>query len=213
MGMAFATTAEPGGQTAPTETGKHSPLRKTAGDIIRSMALVGAVVAALLLVTWRPAPDPVHEIDPFPVANLAARESGFRVLMPRTVIDDGWRSTSARLEPTEQSAGKSVWFNGWVSPEGKYFAVVQSAATQTSFLDEQTDGGVPATSSGSWPSIAEAATRADWSAFESADGKSRSLVKIDNSHTTVVTTTASWAALESFAGGLVSVKKATAARE
>lgn len=199
-------------ESAPTEPNRHNPMRKTVGDILRSLAVVVAVIAVLLLLTWRPQPDPVRELDPFPIASLAVREAGYRVLMPE--VGDGWRSTSARLEPTAQSADKSVWFNGWVSPDDEFFALAQSHATHDMFIDEQASGGVPVDlgAESSWPWAETIGTKTKWVAYLSPDGKTRSLVRIKKDHTTIVTSTAEWSQLEEFADRLVSARKVLAAR-
>lgn len=201
-------TTEP----APTERGKRSQLRKTVGDILRSMAVVLAVIGALLLLTWRPLPDPVREVDPFPIASLAVREAGYLVLMPR--VGDGWRSTSARLEPTPQSADKSVWFNGWVSPDDDFYSLAQSHATHKAFIGEQTNYGTPVDlrADTSWPWSETAGTKKNWAEYLSPDGKTRSMVKIKGDHTTILSTTAEWSKLEAFADRLVRARKAVASR-
>lgn len=199
-------------ESAATKPAKHDPLRKTVGDIVRSLAVVLVVIAVLLLLTWRPQPDPVRERDPFPIASLAVREANYRVLMP--TVGDGWRSTSARLEPTSQSADKSVWFTGWVSPDNEFFALVQSHATHKAFIDEQTSDGVLADSStdSSWAWGDSTGTKDDWVAYISPDGKTRSLVKVKKDHTTIVTTTAPWEDLKTFADQLVRARKAIDSR-
>lgn len=215
--MANAPTIEPPVDRVPadstgTESQKHNSMRKTVGDILRSLAVVFAVIVVLFVLTWRPQPDPVRELDPFPIASLAVREAGFRVLIPR--VGDGWRSTSARLEPTAQSADKSVWFNGWVSPDGEFFAIVQSQASHEAFLDEQTNSGVPVdlNADESWPWSDGVVSKKNWVAHESPDGKTRSLVKIKKDHATILTTTAQWSQLEAFADRLVGARKAVASR-
>jgi hypothetical protein len=215
--MASAPTIDPALEQVPvqpesSERGKRNPLRKTTGDILRSLAVVIAVVVALLVLTWRPQPDPVREVDPFPIASLAIREAGYRVLMPG--VSEGWRSTSARLEPTQQSADKSVWFNGWVSPESEFFSLTQSHATHQTFIDEQTSDGLPADLSAdpSWPWSESSGKNRSWTAYVSPDGDTKSLVKIKSDHATILTTTAEWSQLEAFADRLVRARKLIASR-
>ena len=215
--MANAPTIEPmqgrvQAGSAPTEPERNNPLRKTVGDILRSLAVVVVVITVLLLLTWRPTPDPVRELDPFPIASLAVREAGYSVMMPD--VGDGWRSTSARLEPTAQSADKSVWFNGWVSPDDEFFALAQSHATHKAFIDEQTSDGNPVelSTESSWPWADTVGTKKNWIAHVSADGETKSLVKIKKDHSTIVTTTASWSQLDAFVDRLVRARKAIASR-
>jgi hypothetical protein len=189
----------------------RSPLRKTVSDIVISMGLILAVIAVLMLITWRPQPDPVRAVNPFPVANLADRGGAFKVLMPE--LDSEWRATTARLEPTLQSADQSVWYNGWVSPSEEFFAVIQSGATHTAFVNEQTGQGVVIEpESGTWPwTDVEQLDKRKWISYLSADGQSKSLVRVEpDKRTTVVTSSADWPELQAFAASLTSVKKAAA---
>ncbi|MDA9913052.1 DUF4245 domain-containing protein [Candidatus Nanopelagicales bacterium] len=189
-------------------------LRKTISDIVISMGLILAVIAVLMLITWRPQPDPVRAVNPFPVANLADRDRAFKVSMPD--LDEGWRATSARLEPTPQSADKSVWYNGWVSPNGEFFAVAQSSATHTAFVNEQTGQGVVVQpESGTWPwAEDQKLNKNKWISYLSADGQSKSLVRVEpDQRTTVVTSSADWPQLQAFAESLTTVKKAAAAAQ
>ncbi|MCH9815176.1 MAG: DUF4245 domain-containing protein [Actinomycetia bacterium] len=199
------------GQEADPVPAKGS-LRKTISDIVISMGLILAVIAVLMLITWRPQPDPVRAVNPFPVANLADRDGSFKVLMPD--LDESWRATSARLEPTLQSADKSVWYNGWVSPDEEFFAVAQSSATHTAFVNEQTGQGVVVEpESGTWPWVEDDEVGNNkWISYLSADGQTKSLVRVEpDKRTTVVTSSADWPQLQAFAETLTSVKKAAAA--
>ncbi len=179
----------------PAATDK-SPLRKTVGDIIRSMGIVGGIIALVLIVTWRPPPDPVREVDSAPVAARTAAIADFTVLYPE--LPEGWRATTARFAPTTASGDDPVWFNGWVTPSEEYAAVIQSLEDDSKFISEQTLGGkitedVPADLN---------KFVSDWDTYISDDGTQRSFVRIDDGVTTIVTGTLSWDELASFAGSL-----------
>jgi Protein of unknown function (DUF4245) len=181
--------------------GSHSPLRKTVADMVRSMGIVGGIIAIVLVVSWRPQPDPVREIDALPVAAAAAARADFPVLYPTSV--PGWRATSARFEPTRESGDDRVWFNGWVTPTGEYVAVVQSRATNKRFLSEQTIDGSPTKAAG--PTVA-----AGFTAYSSADGTQRSFVRQTGALTTVITGTLAWEELAAFTAGLRPVANSSA---
>lgn len=185
---------------APAGTGDrstHRLLGKTARDITLSMGIIAAIIFAAMAITWRPQPDPVREVDARPVAQAVAAVADFPVLVPPT--RPGWRATSARWEPTAESGDAPVWFNGWVTDTGEYAAVVQSAATDKGFVDEQTGGAYPADATD------VGATVPGWRAYWSRDGETRSLVRERDGVTTIVTSTADWPALIAFRDSLQTV--------
>ena len=179
----------------PSAEGK-SPLRKTVGDIIRSMGIVGGIIGLVLLVTWRPPPDPVREVDSAPIAIGVAAAADFPVLYPD--VPEGWRSTTARFSPTPESGDDPVWFNGWVTPSDGYAAVIQSQETDSKFISEQTLGGQDAEDV---PADLNDAVKG-WDTYISSDGTQRSFVQVENGVTTIVTGTLEWSDLASFAATL-----------
>ena len=192
-------TAEPAAEKVVVEAKPGSQLNKTTGDAFRSIGLVLLVVLGVLFLSWRAPVDPVHDVDVEPLANLAARESSFKVLIP-DLAQEGWRPTSARLEPTEFSADNNVWYTGWVSPDDEFAALVQSAATNSGFIAEQTGQG---TVVGTVPN--DAGFAAGCTRYESRNGRDRALVDIGEKGTTIVVGTQDWAGLEAFAESLVRV--------
>jgi hypothetical protein len=173
----------------------HSPLKKTVRDIALSMGVVAGIIFLVLLVTWRPQPDPIRAMDPVPVAQRAALAADFPVLLPDVAAD--WRATSARFEPTAESDQLPVWFNGWVTPDEQYVAVVQSANTTESFIEEQTIDAVPAGPDA--PSVP------GWDVLESPSNDQRSLVKVERGATTIVTGSVNWPELVAFRDSLAPV--------
>lgn len=125
-----------GVMTDPVPTGKaNARMKQTVGDMVRSMAVVLAVVAALMLVTWRPDPDPVRVVDTVPITNLAVTRAGFPILVPTI---EGLRATSVRWEPTLESGDVPVWHIGYVTPEDQYLQITQSTVSDPDYLEEQT---------------------------------------------------------------------------
>lgn len=125
-----------GVMTDPVPTGKsNARMKQTVGDMVRSMAVVLAVVAALMLVTWRPDPDPVRVVDTVPITNLAVSRAGFPILIP--TLND-LRATSVRWEPTIESGDVPVWHIGYVTPEDQYLQITQSTVSDPEYLEEQT---------------------------------------------------------------------------
>ena len=128
--------------TYPRPTGRpNARLRQTIADMVRSMAVVLAVVGAILLVTWRPQPDPVREVEVGPVLALARSEAAFPVMVP--VGLQGYRPTSARWEPTAASGQVPAWHVGYVTDQTQYVQLSQAATTEPRFIREQTGGATP----------------------------------------------------------------------
>lgn len=169
----------------------HSQLRKTIRDMSLSMGIIAGIIFAVILLTWRPQPDPVRALDPQPVALTAASVADFPLLLP--AVGEGWRATSARFERTDESDDDPVWFNGWVTPDDSYVAVVQSPNGTDDFIDEQTITGVPATDAPPTPG---------WRALQSPSNDQRSLVREADGVTTVVTGSVDWASLIAFRDSL-----------
>jgi hypothetical protein len=141
--------------------------------MIRSMAVVLAVVAAILLVTWRPAPDPVREVLVEPTLIVAAAQADYPLETPTI---PGLRPTSVRWEPTAESEGIMVWHVGYVTDTDQYLQVSQSTAANPQYLIAQTGGG----------EVADVVVidGAEWQYFTSEEGNS--LINFDNGVTTIV---------------------------
>ena len=151
-------------------------MRQTVGDMIRSMVVVLAVVAAILIVTWRPKPDPVRTVDITQALVTARSSADFTVEVPS--LPD-LRATSVRWEPTEDSGEKWVWHLGYVTPSDEYLQVSQSRAVGDAFLAEQTAGGRPG------ESVMIAGEQ--WQVFTAPERTS--VVRIDDGVTTIVSGT------------------------
>jgi Protein of unknown function (DUF4245) len=173
------------------EERKRKSLRQTVRDMVLSMGLVALIIFAFMAISWRPQPDPVHPVDSLPVAQAAAAVASYPVLYPQ--VPAGWRATSARFAATEESNDKPVWFNGWVTPDSQYAAIIQAKTTDEDFVAEQTIDGVPLRDRSELPP-----SLAGWDAYITQDSGQRSLVRQDEGVTTVVTGTQSWAGLAAF---------------
>ncbi len=174
-------------------TGRPNPrLRQSAGDMVRSLALVLGVVAVILIVTLRPQPDAVKVIDYQSELSVARAQAGYAVLAPVGLGAD-WRATSVRWQPTPGSTPDKAWHLGFVTPDDAYAQLGQSNTTNVNYLPEQTDRG----------QLTGVVTLGgfDWQRYISKSGQ-QSLVRIDRGVTIVVTGTADWAALELFAASL-----------
>ncbi len=171
-----------------TEPAKRQ-LPKTVRDMALSMGIVAGIIFLVLLLTWRPQPDPVRAVDPGPAAQTAQIVADFPLVLPR--VPAGWQATSARFEPTEESDELPVWFTGWVGPGDQYVAVVQSENDTESFIEEQTLDGLPAEDAPPTPG---------WQPLTGND--QRSLVRTAGGVTTIVTGTLPWPELIAFRDSL-----------
>lgn len=178
--------------SSPRPTGRpNARLRQTVFDMVLSLAVVFGVVALVLLVTWRPQPDPVRVVDPSGAITLAVAQAEFPVLAP-TGLSPQWRSTSARWEPTEASHDEPVLHIGYVTPGDQYAQVSQVREGDDDYLLEQTTGGARE----------GAVTIGDrtWETWTGA--KRRSLVLATPESTVVVSGTADWPELTALAESL-----------
>ena len=176
----------------------NARMRQTVGDMVRSMAVVLAVVAVIVLLAWRPDPEPITVVDAAPVVARAAAQADFAVSAPAG-LPDAWRATSARWEETEESDGLPVLHVGYVTPADAYAQVTQSTATSPAYLQEQTKKGRP-----------DGTIEVDgvpWERFDADDR--RSLVLAGDPVLTVVSGSADWPELVELASSLAPVHSAT----
>jgi hypothetical protein len=179
------------GMSTPVPTGKpNARMRQTVGDMVRSLAVVLGAVGLLMLVTWRPAPDPIREVDPIPVLTLANAQAEFPVVVPEI---EGLRATSVRWEPTQYSQEEPVWHVGYVTVGDEYLKITQSAATNEEFLKNELIGVIPEGE--------KLIANKTWLVFDGSD--SRALVNVTSEATTVVSGTIPMLELEAAVNALV----------
>lgn len=166
----------------PRPTGRpNARLRQTVGDMVRSLVVVLAVVGVILLVTWRPQPDPVRSIDPASALASAQAAVEYPIAYPAE-LPSGWRPTSARFEVTPGSAPDPAWQIGYVTPADAYAQIGQSATLNPDFIAEQTGGGTPT-------GRTEDIDRLTWQWFDDGEA-TEALVTIVDGVTVVVSGTA-----------------------
>ncbi len=149
--------------------------------MVRSMAVVLAVVAAILLVTWRPQPDPVREVNVDQLLVVAVAQADFDVVVPGI---PGLRPTSVRWQPTAESKDEMVWQVGYVTETDEFLQVTQSRSDSSKFLLVETVRGVPLGSVAIDSVVGE-----DWTEYRS--DTSTAFVSMNNGTTTIVRGTGS----------------------
>lgn len=193
--------ADDGQVSTPKPTGRPMRgLRQNVGDMVRSMAVVLAVVGVVLLVTWRPQPDPIKEVSLEPLVTFASSQAGFPVF----VIDTEAQPTSVRWESTEASDGQLVWHVGYVSSDEQYLQLSQSLADSDTYLAEQTVDGLRLADYANLPGTVQELTTDGWVPFKngSIDAR-RSLVRTNDGSTTIISGTGPWSDLGDAARSLV----------
>ena len=180
-------------------------LKKTARDMLVSMALIAVPLLAVVL--WFPhdAKDPqdaVQTVD-YSVSLRQARDPGtlpFEALAP-VGLPAGWRATSmhADFDPTAPLR----WELGFQSPDHQYVALVQ--VTGGKLVKGVLDTQVPNASTGAQTTVGGFT----WTEYTSADGQRRAIARTEEGTGTpatpvgvVVAGTGSFAELEQFASAL-----------
>ena len=166
-------------------------MSQTVGDMVRSLAVVLAFVAIILVITLRPQPDPIKKVDVAPILSVARAQAEFPILIAGAG-SSAYVPTSVRWEPTDATKPDPVWHIGYVTPEDQYVEISESATASERFIPEQTGKGIPLD-----PVVIDGVT---WQRFESE--QRRSLVRVEPNLTTVVAGTLDWAGLQSVAAGL-----------
>jgi hypothetical protein len=99
---------------------------ETAGDMLRSLGVVLAAVAVILLITHRPHHAAITVVDATQARQAAHAVAAFAAQEPSGLNAD-WRLTSARFKPAAvSSTGTDLWHLGWVTPHDDYAALEQS---------------------------------------------------------------------------------------
>ena len=168
--------------------------RGTVGDMVRSLLVIFAIVAAVLVLMPRPNGDTVRLVDWRPFALKAQGGAAYEVLEP-SALPTGWRSTSAQVAAAP-GGGSVAWTVGFVTPEDAYAALAQSDGDTRSYVADFTKQGAR-------EGTVRVAGRA-WERRSRQVGKEerRSLVRDDGDSVVLVTGTARWAELERLAGAL-----------
>jgi len=193
--------ADDGAVSTPEPTGRRNRgLKQSVGDMLRSMAVVLAVVGAIMLVTWRPQPAAVKAVPLEPLATLASNQAAFPVL----VVDSDDQPTSVRWESTPASDGQLVWHVGYVTGDDQYLQLSQSLAESEQYLTEQTSEGVVLEDYADLPALVQDLTAEGWVPLEGQDSDPRrSLLRTNDGSTTVISGTGSWGQIGEAARHLV----------
>jgi hypothetical protein len=149
------------------------------------------VVAFLMIVTWRPKPEKVREVEY--TAQLAdARKAASWIRGPEP-MPAGWKATSVEFRAPQQSP--ISWHLGIVTDQKKYVGLEQTNVTTRGFqadkLGKISDDGTSTVAGVVWQR----------KTLQDREGE-QALVLIGSGVTTIVTGNAGYQALETFAATL-----------
>jgi hypothetical protein len=169
---------------------------QTLGDMARSMGVVLAVVAVVVLITIRTRGQQIRLVDvsgTYAQAKIGALP--FPLVRP-VGLSDRWRATSVYYDPPARTGvpGVTLWHVGYVTPADQYAGM------------EQTNGlaadALAAAVTAPQPAGASTVGGASWQRFYGDAGRRRALTHTVGTVTVVVDGTASWGELEQLAGSL-----------
>ena len=181
-----------GGRGAPAGPPARRRGGGTAADMVRSLLVIGVLVAVVVLAVPRPQGRIEQPVD-VAAATEQARALDFDVREP--AVPEGWRPNVATFEP-DPVEGLPTWSVGYLVPEESYAGVRVTRGATPAWVDGMTGRGRPPEDG---PAEREVAG-ATWQVLVSDQGaRRRSLVLVAGQQTTVVTGTAEDADLDALA--------------
>ena len=170
--MSHGTEAPAAGPPSPAA----SRGRKTATDMVRSLAVIGAVVAVLYLLVPRPAGTSTPPVDLPGAVEVAEAAGDVPVVVPDLGAD--WEVTSARRDrPVD--GDPATWHLGYLTPSGGYAGLEVADAVTEDWVTRVTSDGTQAG--------AQDVAGTPWQVYESEQPRRTSLLLEQGGRTTVVT--------------------------
>lgn len=163
----------------------------TAADMVRSLLVIGVLVAIVFLAVPRPQGRIQQPVD---VAQAAeeARAAGLPAVEP--AVPDGWEPNAATFEP-DPVEGLPTFSVGYLLPDESYAGVRMTTGATPGWLSGFTADGAPdgerQVAGATWQQLAS-----------EEDPRRRSLVLVEGPVTTLVTGTADQAALDALAAAV-----------
>jgi hypothetical protein len=111
---------------------------RTVGDMIRSLLVVGGIVALLVLIVPRPSAVSQPPIDVPGTAQGAAADAQFPLAVPRGLPPD-WKATSAQLLTSVDNV--QTWHVGYETSSAQYAALEQAKNVTTNWVRTNSGGG------------------------------------------------------------------------
>lgn len=114
-------------------------LKRSAADMVRSMAVIVGIVAVIVLVVPRPSQTPQRSVDVAMVARGAALSLSFSPAVPQ--VPAGWTATSAEVR--NSADGITTWHVGYLTADGHYASIEQAAKVTPRWEEIMDSGGLP----------------------------------------------------------------------
>lgn len=180
-----------------TSPQKSSYLSGSVANMIRSLLVIGAILAVLILVVVRPSSVSQPPVEVESAATAVARDSGWPIERP-VGLPEGWEATAVRN--VRSTDGLRTWHAGYQTPAGNYVALEQTKDASQEWVTAQTSRA---------PVVGKVqAAGRSWVKYDRDTKVQRSLVHEDGAEglTTIVTGTGTWEELIAFAEHLEVVR-------
>lgn len=109
---------------------------ETVRDMLISMAVLGAGVALLLLVTWRPDQPNYTPVSPNDVSKVEQQNANFELFLP--TVPENWKATTAWLEPLANDFDH--WHMSFVIDGTRYVGFEQTDGNKDLLLNSRIGG-------------------------------------------------------------------------
>ncbi len=116
----------------------RSALVTGAGDMVRSLLVIMALVVGIVLLVPRPTSVPRAAVDLPAAASAAADQLG---VAPAVGVPSGWTVTSTRVR--SDTAGLTAWSVNYLTAQGRYVGLEQVAGWDPRWLTSVSQGGTP----------------------------------------------------------------------
>lgn len=194
--MSSMTSAPDSTEERPPARGASHYAKGTASNMIRSMAVILAILLAFYFVAGQSNSQTPESVDVPGTAQHHAQQAGEPFAYPKD-LPEGWRATTVRYEKSTNDA--MTWNAGYTTPDEEHVSVRQAVDPGDEWVNVQTNNG---------DSVGTLTTEdgEDWVKRDREGKVQRSLVlepEAKGELTTVVTGTGSWEQLEDFADRLV----------
>lgn len=112
--------------------------RKNALDMVRSLAVIGAFVAVIVLLVPRPQTRVIPEGDIKAAAAESVKAGDVPVIVPE--VPEGWKVTSARREPAADGL-PAAWHLGYLTDDEEYVGLEATLVGSDAWLADVTLDG------------------------------------------------------------------------
>lgn len=172
--------------------------KETAYDMVLSMGAVLVTVAIILVITHRSHKQNVPMVDYAGAVAVAQSQTQLAVDVP-SPLPEGYMATNARFEAESYGATGDVrWYLGYRTPAGQYVSLWQSTGPSARVISAATSGAICGGTA-----VVGSTT---WQMCTNPKPLTNALVRVHDGVTTVVSGTAAFIDLKTFAASLKPLK-------